>query len=146
MYVYITLRRHFIISFWKMLRFCILYDTKHDVTHVVYFPFNYSNLNPIVNIQILFFFSKKTPSISYKNLQMRLLCSNPCRDAIVPSYVHTYCFMPCESPNVPWYMTNPSNIWIIEINYGAHFFQEVCHPSNNKYVRLTLQPMCPIVG
>ena len=34
-----------------------------------------------------FFFSKKTPSISYKILQMRVLYTNPCRDAIIPSYV-----------------------------------------------------------
>ena len=39
---------------------------------------------------ILFFFPKKTPSISYKLLQMRLVCTNPWRDAIVPSYVEAH--------------------------------------------------------
>ena len=37
-----------------------------------------------------FFFSKKTPSISYKILQMRVLYTNPCRDTIVPSYVDAH--------------------------------------------------------
>ena len=39
---------------------------------------------------VSFVFPKKTPSISYKILQMRLLCTNPCRDAIVPSYVDAH--------------------------------------------------------
>ena len=34
-----------------------------------------------------FVFPKKTHSISYKILQMRVLYTNPCRDVIVPSYV-----------------------------------------------------------
>ena len=38
----------------------------------------------------LFFFQKKTPSISYKILQMRLVCTDPWRDAIVPSYVEAH--------------------------------------------------------
>ena len=37
-----------------------------------------------------FFFPKKTPSITYKILRMRLLCTNPCRDAIVLSYVDAH--------------------------------------------------------
>ena len=36
------------------------------------------------------FFSKKTPSISYKILQMRLAYTNPCRDTIGPSYVDAH--------------------------------------------------------
>ena len=43
------------------------------------------------NQEICFFFPKKTPSISYKILQMRLLYTNPYRDAIVPSYVDAHC-------------------------------------------------------
>ena len=38
----------------------------------------------------LFLFPKKTSSISYKNLQMRLVCTNPCRGAIVPSYMDAH--------------------------------------------------------
>ena len=46
----------------------------------------------IIHIVIiyLFIFQKKTPSISYKILQMRLVCTNPWRDAIVPSYVDAH--------------------------------------------------------
>ena len=42
------------------------------------------------HIYFFFSFSRKTHSISYKILQMRLLCTNPCRDAIVPSYVDAH--------------------------------------------------------
>ena len=38
----------------------------------------------------LFFFPQKTPSISYKILQMRVLYTNPCREAIVPFYVDAH--------------------------------------------------------
>ena len=38
----------------------------------------------------LFFFQNKTLSIGYKILHMRLLYTNPCRDAIVPSYVDVH--------------------------------------------------------
>ena len=42
-------------------------------------------------ILYMFFFSqKKTPSISYKILQIRLVCTNLCRDTIVPSYVDAH--------------------------------------------------------
>ena len=37
------------------------------------------------------FFPKKTHSISYKILEMTVLYTNPCRDAIVPSYVDAHC-------------------------------------------------------
>ena len=37
-----------------------------------------------------FFLQKKTPSISYKIIQMGVLYTNPYRDAIVPSYVDAH--------------------------------------------------------
>ena len=47
------------------------------------------------NIILFFFSKKKTPSISYKILQMRVLYTNPCRDAIVPLM-----WMPTDSRKV----------------------------------------------
>ena len=44
---------------------------------------------PFIFIYFIFF-PKKTPSISYKNLHMRVLYINPCRDVIVPSYVDAH--------------------------------------------------------
>ena len=54
----------------------------------------------LLNLPLLFqlrfsfflFFSKNTPSISYKILQMRVLYTNPCRDAIFPYYVDAHSF------------------------------------------------------
>ena len=46
--------------------------------------------NAINDTNSLFFFQRKTPSISYKILQMRVLYTNPCRDTIVPSYVDAH--------------------------------------------------------
>ena len=37
-----------------------------------------------------FFFQKKLFPLVFEILQMRLLCTNPCRDAIVPSYVDAH--------------------------------------------------------
>ena len=39
---------------------------------------------------VFLFFPKKTNSISYKILQMRVLYTNPCIDTIVPSYVDAH--------------------------------------------------------
>ena len=41
----------------------------------------------------IYIFAKKLRSISYKILQLRVLYTNPCRDAIVPSYVDAHWLM-----------------------------------------------------
>ena len=53
---------------------------------------NMSNFSPFPCGQWESFFSKKNPSISYRILHMRLLCTNPWRGAIVPSYADAHWF------------------------------------------------------
>ena len=43
-----------------------------------------------INLIMFIYLSKKTSSISYKILPMRVLYTNPCRGAIITSYVDAH--------------------------------------------------------
>ena len=88
-----TLRTWAISSFW----FALQHDDPNHLSQEVpkpYLRIRYSldkcRHSDLFVYVIFIFFSKKTPSISYKILHMRLLYINPCRDVIVRSYVDVH--------------------------------------------------------
>ena len=59
------------------------------VTKYQLYPGNHFHI-PLQPKKNIYFSKNKTPFISYKNLEMRVLYTNPCRDKIVPSYVDAH--------------------------------------------------------